>query len=424
MSPIPFLDCVSTPCGDEPTLEALDPAAPLIWHCAERTLLGAGVAASIDLGEDRFEEAQAWFDEVVSNARITDEVGRPGSGLVAFGSFSFYADSEAGSRLVIPSTVWGRDERGAWRTDIRLADGVEGADDRSADQERTALPHQLGPVAVVPGLAGEDYLTAVERMRDRLRAGDAHKAVLAREITFIADRPLDQRLLARRLAAAFPDCWTFAVCGLVGSTPEMLASVRGGTLSSRVLAGSWPVGGDRQAAIEALLSSVKDRHEHDYALASVHDAIAPRTRHLKVSERFALQLPHVIHLATDMVAELTEPNTGLICCGAMHPTAAVGGTPQRAALNIIRDIEPTDRGRYAAPVGWMDGAGNADWALALRCAEVDGNYARAFAGGGIMADSDPDRELAETEAKFSAIRDALSAPASPASSQRPLTARS
>ncbi|MDO5722827.1 MAG: isochorismate synthase [Flaviflexus sp.] len=423
MSAIPFLHCVSVPSRDEPALSALDPADPLIWHCAERTLLGAGVAASIELGEDRFDEAQAWFDAVVDRARISDEVGRPGSGPVAFGSFSFFVDSPSGSRLVIPRTIWGRDNEGYWRTDIRLVDpGADPADPASATElagndraharhagdEQMALPDSFGPVTEVPGLAGRDYLAAVERMRGRLRAGDAHKAVLARELAFVTERPIDQRLLARKLATAFPDCWTFAVDGLVGSTPEMLASVRGGTLSSRVLAGSWPVSGDRQGATRALLSSVKDRHEHDYALASVHDAIAPRTRKLWVSERFALQLPHVIHLATDMTAELAEPHTGLTCCGAMHPTAAVGGSPTQAALGIIRDIEEADRGRYAAPVGWMDGAGNADWALALRCAEVDGTTARAFAGGGIMSDSDPVRELNETEAKFSAIRDALS----------------
>lgn len=398
-------------------MENACPTRPLIWHSAERTLIARGVAAQIELtGPGRFDEAQAWFDEVTRAADITDEVARPGTGLLAFGSFAFFDVTPTTSRLIIPTTVWGEDEDGCWRTDIAPADPdassiLPSAAERALpleDSPRRDLPTELKAVEEIAGLAGDSYLRAVEEMRGRLRAGEAHKAVLARDLVFRCEREIDERLLATRLASAFPDCWTFAVDGLVGATPEMLASVRRGKLSSRVLAGSWPVAGDREAATQALLGSVKDRHEHDYALASVHEAITPRASDAWVSERFALQLPHVIHLATDITATLTEGNTGLTVAGAMHPTAAVGGSPQRAALAIIGEAEPTDRGRYAAPVGWMDGDGNADWALALRCAEITGCEARAFAGGGIMADSDPARELAETEAKFSAIREALS----------------
>ena len=221
----------------------------------------------------------------------------------------------------------------------------------------------------------------------------------------------------------YPDTWTFAVDGLIGASPETLITVDHGTVTARVLAGTTPRGADADedaAAAHALEASRKDLDEHRFAVTSVVEALAPLTRDLIApDEPHLLELPNLWHLATDVSGRLSNGASALDLVRVLHPTAAVAGTPTDAALEVIRRLEPFDRGRYAGPVGWIDARGDGEWAIALRCAQVGAEPQRhaaaysdtipvvAHAGAGIVAASDPETELLETRVKFRPIVDAL-----------------
>jgi menaquinone-specific isochorismate synthase len=222
----------------------------------------------------------------------------------------------------------------------------------------------------------------------------------------------DLRRPLRELAAAYPDCWTFAVDGLLGASPETLVQVAGGRVSARVLAGTAGRGVDAatdRAAAAELLASDKNQDEHAFALESVLASLRPHAADLQASERaFPLELPNLWHLASDISGTLGDASSSLDLLDALHPTAAVAGSPTGAALRAIAELEPFDRGRYAGPVGWVGADGEGEWAVALRCAQVspDGRIT-AYAGAGIVQGSDPDAELAETGIKFRPILDAF-----------------
>ncbi len=237
------------------------------------------------------------------------------------------------------------------------------------------------------------------------------KVVLARDLNATADNPIDVRVLLRRLAARYPGCHTFACDGLVGATPELLISKDGWEVSSLVLAGTAPRGAspaqDSDLA-HGLLGSAKENEEHEYAAASLRDALSPLCEAMYVTPRPELiRLPNVQHLGTRVRGTLASVKSALTLVAAVHPTAAVGGTPTAAAVEAIRELESMDRERYAGPVGWIDADGNGEWGIALRCAQLSGRRARLFAGCGIVAGSDPAAELAETESKFRPMRMAL-----------------
>ena len=243
--------------------------------------------------------------------------------------------------------------------------------------------------------------------------------VLARDLHATASARIDERLLLSRLAARYPDCYTFACAGLVGATPELYIKRQGRQISSLVLAGTMPRSGDpaQDAALgAALLASAKEAEEHEYAAAGVRDALAPLCDRLTVAEQPSLlRLANVQHLATAVTGRLAPARhpgsvqSVLALVDALHPSAAVCGTPTETAMELIRELEGMDRGRYAGPVGWVDTHGNGEWGIALRCAEVAGHRARLFAGCGIVAGSDPADELAEAQAKFRPMQFALEA---------------
>jgi menaquinone-specific isochorismate synthase len=234
--------------------------------------------------------------------------------------------------------------------------------------------------------------------------------VLARDLYATAERPFDPRAVLGRLSARYPDCYTFACSGLVGATPELLVRRDGDQVRSLVLAGTTSRGStpeeDARLAAE-LQASAKEIEEHQYAAASVRDALAPLCESLDVSPVELLTLPNVHHLGTRVVGKLATDRSALALAAALHPTAAVGGDPTDVAVELIRELESMDRARYAGPVGWLDANGNGEWGIALRSAQLDGNRARLFAGCGIVAGSDPVSELAETMVKFRPMRMAL-----------------
>jgi menaquinone-specific isochorismate synthase len=259
----------------------------------------------------------------------------------------------------------------------------------------------------------------VARAVAEIEAGAMDKVVLARSVVARSEGgPIDTRTVLRRLVDRYRDTWTFAVDGLIGATPEILLRSSRGLVTSRVLAGTIRRDGADQADLAraaALARSSKDLEEHEFAVQSVVAALEPFTEELSVPDvPSVLHLPNVMHLATEVVGELRRSRSGalpgaLSLVGALHPSAAVCGTPQRAAADGIGRLEGMDRGRYAGPVGWIDQDGAGEWGIALRCAELaaDRREARLWAGGGIVGASDPAAELAETEAKLQPMREAL-----------------
>ncbi|MDP9444480.1 MAG: isochorismate synthase [Actinomycetota bacterium] len=394
-----------------PLLALLPPQQPVAWMRRDEGLVGWGVAARFDTrGADRFVAAERWWEEVAATAVVRDEVARPGSGLVAFGSFGF-ADDPGTSLLVVPETVVGH-RRGP--TGERWWVTTVGSAALRPTPRLTAASAALPPQDVVftdgamPGAQWESVVKAAVR---RIEAGEVEKVVLARDLVAQTGGPVDVRWPLHQLTERYPSCWTFHVGGLFGATPEMLVRRERGLVTSRVLAGTIRRTGDdaRDLALAASLArSSKDLEEHEYAVRSVADALAPHCTSMNVPETpFVLHLPNVIHLATDVTGVIQDRATSLALAAALHPTAAVGGTPTAGALALISELEGMDRGRYAAPVGWMDASGDGEWGIALRCAEVDDSSVRLFAGCGIVAGSDPGAELAEAQAKLVPVRDAL-----------------
>ncbi|KNY06055.1 isochorismate synthase [Microbacterium sp. GCS4] len=400
----------------EDPLAYADPDRPLAWLRRGDGIVavGADVVATIrvprgDAPPRSGAVASAWR-ELADGAEIEDPLGLPGTGLVAFGALAFDEDSAADSVLIVPALVIGRHHGRTWLTSIRAADAPEPTD----AETHPYGPHWAGTVG--PGAQSpQDYQDSVRAALARIADGELSKVVLARDLTGSIPAGSDLRRLVRALSTGYPDTWAFAVDGLIGASPETLVTVQDRTVTARVLAGTIGRGADADADTAAsahLASSTKDLDEHQYAVQSVLASLRPHTRALAASEQpFLLKLPNLFHLATDVEGELAEGGSSLDLVGALHPTAAVAGTPTPAAIAAIRELEPFDRGRYAGPVGWVDAAGNGEWAIALRCAQfspvADGIAVTAYAGAGIVAGSDPESELLETRVKFRPLVDAL-----------------
>jgi menaquinone-specific isochorismate synthase len=377
------------------------------WVRAGEGLVGWGTALRLDPGPGSGRFAAA--DEALRTieTEVVDEVGLPGTGLVAFGSFAF-DDDAAGSVVVVPRMVVGRRDGRTWLTTI----DPDGAGPVPGPATTPPAPAERDR----PRFAGSSkpdlyWLEAVATAVDRIRAGDLEKVVLARDHAVWSREPFDPLDLARRLTARFPRCHTFVVDGLVGATPELLLARRGHDVLSRVLAGTTGRSDDEaeDAALgAALLASDKDRREHVFAAESVREVLAPWCDELSHDPApRLLRLDNVQHLATTFEGRLRDGRSSLEVVAALHPTAAVGGTPRAEAVALIHELEGMDRGRYAAPVGWTDVAGDGEWGIALRCAELAGARARLFAGVGIVAESLPEAELEETRLKLRAMQAAL-----------------
>ncbi|MET3636939.1 MULTISPECIES: isochorismate synthase [Curtobacterium] len=387
--------------------------APLAFVRSGDGIVGIGEAARFTFsGPDRMRRASAVWRDLVRGATVDDPVQLRGTGLVAFGSFAFADDSAEQSVLVVPRVVIGRRRGKAWLTAVDTT-----PDPAPLTFSRTSVPvPAVGghvSVALGPGQVDEDaYAAAVADAVRRITAGEAEKVVLARDLVGTLPAGADRRAVLLDLAAAYPQCVTFAVDGLVGATPETLARTDGTELSARVLAGSAARGTDPvsdRAAAEALASSAKDVEEHGFAIASLLHALRTVATDVRADpEPFRLQLPNLWHLATDVRATLPVGTTSLDVADALHPTAAVAGTPTDVAVRLVAELEGVDRGRYAGPVGWLGANGDGEWMLALRSARIeDDGTVRAWAGAGIVAGSEPAREVAETALKFRPIRDAL-----------------
>ncbi len=418
----------ATPLGVVVRTAALDDAGSLLEHLPADVphdelvswvrrgdgLVGWGEALVLETsGPSRFTEAEAWWGRVREGAVVRNEVGVPGSGLVCFGSFPFSDDSHEPARLVVPSTVVGRREGRSWVTRTTLEPQLSPL----VLPEPSPPPDAPTDLAFADGdVSPSDYAHAVAEAVSRIAAGEIDKVVLARDLVATSTTPIDPRWLLRRLAERYENTWVFAVAGLVGATPELLVRRDKGLITSRVLAGTIRRTGDDEADLAlagSLARSSKDLEEHEYAVRSVADALAPHSSSMNVPESpFVLHLPNVMHLATDVAAVSADDASSLALAASLHPSAAVGGTPTAEAVRLIAELEHMDRGRYAGPVGWMDGNGDGAWGIALRSGAIDRDdprQIRLYAGCGIVAGSDPESEVAESTAKLIPMRDALAA---------------
>ena len=403
----------STRLDDPGPLLGLLPHQDLMaWVRRADGLVGWGTALRYEAaGRDRFVDAQRWWRGVTGSAVVRDEVGVPGSGLVAFGSFAF-ADEPGSSVVVVPAVVVGhRSGSGGSVWWVTTVSAGSLAPPPVLSSQPVRPPEQ---VSYSDGaMSGPAWAHRVREAVARIGATPLEKVVLARDLLVSTGHPLDVRWPLHRLAQAYPTCWTFCLDGLFGATPELLVRRERGLVTSRVLAGTIRRTGDDAhdlALAGALARSSKDLEEHEYAVRSVAQALAPHCASMNVPESpFVLHLPNVMHLATDVtgVIEPGDDASSLALAASLHPSAAVGGTPTDLALATITELEGMDRGRYAGPVGWIDAAGDGEWGLALRCGITEGPRVRLFAGCGIVASSDADAELAEAQVKFVPVRDSL-----------------
>lgn len=425
---VPRLRAVTRPLPADTTpadlVSLADPQAPLLWVRGDRGCVGIGEALRLGFsGPNRFEDAAAAWRGIAAAAEVDDPVRLPGTGLVALGAFAFADDSAAESVLIVPRVLVAQHREQWWITEVTGLGGVGG--DPDPDALSPAPLGTWGGVEFTP--MGDDtrdgsipaYLSGVREAVRRIGLGEFEKIVLARQIEGRVIPEADLRVPLQRLAGRYLDCWTFAVDGLVGASPETLIRSTGGAVSARVLAGTRGRHAEDPArdarARDELLTSAKEQHEHAFAVQSVVTALSPHVDGLRTSEEpFPLRLPNVWHLATDLGAALGAESASIELAGALHPTAAVAGTPTSDAVASIAELEPFDRGRYSGAVGWIDAAGDGEWVIALRCAQlgapdpVSGERpVIASAGGGIVAGSDPRHELGETVSKFRPITEAF-----------------
>ena len=386
---------------------------------------GLGIAGTGVAGRIR---AKAGPERILRLARMTTEglgaIRREGEGPspIAVAAISF--DDRRAADATIPSRVVTRKAPGeTWELDV-FPEGFAPPDAEREGWTGRAIPHDaFQDIQLRPDPEPDDYAEAVAGAAKRIRAGRLRKVVLARTLLVDAGRALDVKQLLWRLRAVDPDCYAFAAPDpppdlarpggiLVGASPELLVQRDGREVRATPLAGSAPRFGNfkrDQISGQRLLSSEKDREEHAVVVEDVARVLGGYCDGLThPREPELLGTANVWHLATPFAGRLHDPAvTALDLVAALHPTPAVCGLPREEAREVLSELEPIDRGYYAGPVGWIDADGDGEWAIALRCAEITGTTARLFAGAGIVADSVPEEELDETEAKFRALLDSL-----------------
>ena len=380
-----------------------DPAAAdTRFESPRRALLGWGCATVIEL-------PAPWPDhvgrvaEVLASIDTDDEVGAAATGPVAFGALPF--DREAAATLVVPAVIVGTTPDGArWVTTI---DDATLADDATPPVHASGA--RVGPTRLTMALdqSPEAWCDSVAEATRRIAGGEVTKVVLARRQRLTADQPFDPGAIASRLSAAHPHSLRWLIDGFCGASPELLVSRFDDIVRAQPMAGTTPRTGDPAAdqhRAAELLASQKNRDEHQITIDMVHDTLLGWCSYLDAEpEPQVVAAGSVQHLATMVEGRLSHPAPSVLdLVAALHPTPAVGGWPRDAAMRIIAELEPVDRGRYAGPVGWVDQWGNGAFAVAIRSVSVDGDTAELWAGVGVVSDSDPAAELQETRAKFAA----------------------
>lgn len=389
-----------------PLLQLLPADTQYSWVRGEDGLVGWGEYASIKVsGKDRFDQVRTWWHQQLETFSISNSVHGSGTGPVLFTSFSFDRNEE--SVAVIPRVIVGKKGDNSWITWIGQGPQPLLADS-APDYVQQDFQWQQGT------LTEQQWETRVAQAIAKIDKSEIDKVVLARDLIATTQSEIDVRPILNKLSNNYPATWVFSVDGLIGATPELLLRLSRGMVTSRVLAGTIPKTGDdaRDLALAGSLArSSKDLEEHEYAVRSVADALEPFCSSTNVPDApFVLHLANVMHLATDVTGALLESAhhiDAFALLKSLHPSAAVCGTPRNIAFDVINEIEGMNRGRYAGPVGWIDARGDGELGIALRSGQVTQNEIRIFAGCGIVSGSDPVVELAESNAKFSAMKSAL-----------------
>ena len=396
--------------GEHPVLTSVNTKLDLVnaWVRSGDGLVGFGEYKKFEVkGENRFKEAKTWWEERVSEFKIQNNVHGSGTGPILFSSFSF--DPNEISVLVIPEILIGQKNGKSWITWI--------GDVKQPNLEKINTAPVSGEIKWQEGSISEQaWQSQVSSAINAIKSNKLEKVVLARDITATSKIEIGVRSLLQRLEIEYPSTWIFLVDGLIGATPELLVRLSKSLVTSRVLAGTIRKTGneDRDLALAASLAkSSKDLEEHEYAVRSVADALAPFCSSTNVPEApFVLHLSNVMHLATDVTGVLNDSakqSDIFTLIAQLHPSAAVCGTPALEAKKLIIELEQMNRQRYAGPVGWIDANNDGEIAIALRCGQLsnDRNSIRIFAGCGIVAGSDPATEFAESQAKLMPMRTAL-----------------
>ncbi len=393
----------------------------LLWRGNGRTLAGIGRWRRIPVERPGgFASAQQELTALAGGGR--EAPSEPGVGPVAFSALDFDPDSEG--QLVVPQFAVCRTPGGElWLT--ALADQNDhGPPDVSRliaralaqlpDEAGGSEPTTMSLTSALPPEVWRDEI--VGRGRQLIRQGELDKCVLARELTVTADAPFDPVAVMERLNQTFPTANLFLVDGFFGASPELLVARIGDVVRAHPLAGTLPrsTDPDRDRTLAAeLLASDKNRWEHRITIDWLLDTLLPYCSYVDAEpEPSIVSLANVHHLGTKVEGRLSSPAASVLeLVDALHPTPAVGGDPQKAALDLINEIERADRGRYAGPTGWVDGNGNGEFAVSVRSAQFEApDRVRLFAGVGVVGDSDLQAELDETRAKFRAILGALIQP--------------
>jgi len=396
--------------GEHPVLTSVNTKLDLVnaWVRSGDGLVGFGEYKKFEVkGENRFKEAKTWWEERVSEFKIQNNVHGSGTGPILFSSFSF--DPNEVSVLVIPEILIGQKNGKSWITWI--------GDVKQPNLEKINTAPVSGEIKWQEGSISEQaWQSQVSSAINAIKSNKLEKVVLARDITATSKTEIGVRSLLQRLEIEYPSTWIFLVDGLIGATPELLVRLSKSLVTSRVLAGTIRKTGneDRDLTLAASLAkSSKDLEEHEYAVRSVADALAPFCSSTNVPEApFVLHLSNVMHLATDVTGVLNDSakqSDIFTLIAQLHPSAAVCGTPALEAKKLIVELEQMNRQRYAGPVGWIDANNDGEIAIALRCGQLsnDRNSIRIFAGCGIVAGSDPATEFAESQAKLMPMRTAL-----------------
>ena len=378
------------------------------WIRSGDGLVGFGIWKSTTVkGPHRFTQARDWWRSQLSSFDIQNNVHGSGTGPILFTSFAFDENEE--SHLVIPQVIVGEKSGKSWITWMGTGEQPQLTSQPSSQTHSIITWHQ-------GSLSDDEWQARVATAVTKIKSAELEKVVLARDLTASADSPISTRTLIQNLESKYPSTWVFAVAGLIGATPELLVRLSKSLLTSRVLAGTIRMTGDeaRDMALAASLAkSSKDLEEHEYAVRSVADALAPYCSSTNVPDSpFVLHLANVMHLATDVTGVVNDSATPVdifTVISSLHPSAAVCGTPTEVAKNLINELEGMNRSRYAGPVGWIDSRGDGEIGIALRCGLLaeDKKSIRLFAGCGIVAGSNPVEELAESQAKLSPMRTAL-----------------
>ena len=408
------------------------------WFCFEQpdrdgfALAGVGEAARVRAsGRDRFADAARACALLARDAECGELGGLPaGAGPVFTGGFAF---ADEGGRspewaglepadLVLPEISWLRRGGQAWVTAAVAADGdadpgrlLGRVDQRFLEIGRAPLPlldpHPARRPRVASAAPPEHFEAAVARAVELIGRGELRKVVLAREVRVHAPDAIDAGAVFGALREVFPSCFCFCVGtrdgAFTGASPELLVRREGARVQTVALAGTTRRSADPAVDShlgEQLLQSAKNQEEHRIVSARIRKALEPGSLWVTVAEEPVLVKVHnVQHLATPIRAQLADPRPAVELAGLLHPTPAVGGEPWDAARRLIPALEGLDRGWYAGPVGWTDLAEDGEFCVGIRCALLRGDVAHLFAGNGIVRDSDPAAELAETEAKLEAM---------------------